>query len=200
MPPRIADWLIRLFAPAEQGEAIAGDLIEEFSQLVQSSGIDAARRWYWREAIRTAVHLAAAAISTAPWKTAAAVAAGVLLSRYLGTVPEKALLAVMDRYQVYENHFEAYRFFSYDGLLICHVLTMAVVGCLVALAAKGREMVSTLTLALVQTTLVLVGFFVVIARTGHWGGMPLAWMLSFPAAVVAGGVIVRTRRMKVQGA
>jgi hypothetical protein len=199
MTLRIASWLVSLFAPAEKAEAIVGDMLEEFSRLAESSGIAAARRWYWRESIRTAAHLAAAAISAAPWLTAAAVVGGFLLIRYIGTVPEKVLLAVLDKYQVFENHFDAYRFLSYYGLLICHLVTMALIGWLVAMAAKGREMISTLTLAFVQTALALFGFFVVTTRTGHWGGMPLAWMLSFPAAVVAGGVIVRTRRVRFQG-
>ena len=188
MSPRIASWLVYLFAPGEQAEAIVGDMIEE--------GVRDARSqwWYWREAVRTSVHLAAAAISSAPWLTAAAVVGGFLLIRYTGTVPEKTLVAVLDRYQVYENHFDAYRFLTYYGLLICHVLTMAMIGCVVALVARGREMVSTLTLAFVQTFLALLGFFVVLARTGHWGGMPLGWMLAFPAATVVGGIIVRTRR------
>jgi len=32
-PPRIAVWLISLFAPAEEAESILGDLLEEFSHL-----------------------------------------------------------------------------------------------------------------------------------------------------------------------
>jgi hypothetical protein len=163
MGPHIASWLVYLFAPAEQAEAIVGDMVEEGVRGTRS------RWWYWREAVRTSVHLAAAGISSAPWLTAAAVVGGFLLIRYIGTVPEKTLVAVLDRYNVYKNHFDAYRFLTYDGLLICHVLTMATIGCAVALVAKGREMVSTLTLALVQTFLALLGFFVAIARTGHWG-------------------------------
>jgi hypothetical protein len=196
MNPRIAGWLVYLFAPTEQAEAVIGDMLEEFSRRVEQLGLAAARRWYWREAIRTAVQLGAAGITAAPWWTAAAVVGGFLLIRYVGTVPEKALLAILDRYNVFENHFDAYKFLSYDGLLICHVLTMAIIGCVVAMVAKGREMVSTLTLAFIQTVLALLGFFVVLARTGRWCGMPLAWMLAFPAAVIAGGVFVRTRRMK----
>jgi len=191
MTPRIASWLVYLFAPAEQAEAIVGDMLEEFSNRAERSGVAAARRWYWREAVRTTVHLAAAGISSAPWLTAAAVVGGFLLIRYVGTVPEKALLAALYRYQLYDH---AYRFLTYDGLLICHLVTMAMIGCVVGLVAKGREIVSTLTLAFVQTFLALLGFFVVLARTGHWGGMPLAWMLAFPVATVAGGIIVRTRR------
>ncbi len=196
MPPRIATWLVSLFVPVEQLEAITGDMLEEFSRIAASSGPASARRWYWREALRTAMHFAAAGICAAPWSTAAAVLLGFLLVRYFGTVPEKALLSLADRYDVFNNHFDLYRFLSYDGLLICHTLTMLLIGGIVAMTAKGREMIATLTLGFIQTVLALLGFFVVLARTGHWGGMPLAWMIAFPAAVVAGGIAVRTRRTK----
>ena len=107
-------------------------------------------------------------------------------------------MALIDNQQFFDNHFDLYRYLSYYGLLICHVATMLVIGAIVALFAKRRELIATLTLALVQTTLALVGFFVVIAMTGRWGGMPLGWMLAFPAATVAGGIAVRSRRMKLR--
>ncbi len=43
-PPRIASWLVELFASAEQAESILGDLSEEFSDLASRSGIDHACR------------------------------------------------------------------------------------------------------------------------------------------------------------
>ncbi len=192
MPPRFPAWLVALFAPAGQAEAILGDLHEEFVRF--------GRRWYWRHALRTALHLAAAQIAGAPWATAAAALLGYVMIRYLGTVPEKSLLACMDRYQVYENHFEAYRFVAYHGLLICHTLTMALIGATVAALFRGREVTSTTAIAAVQTVLALTGYFVVMSRTGHWGGMPLGWMVAFPAAMMAGGIAVRARRMTLAGA
>ncbi len=36
-PPRVAVWLVGLFAPAEESESITGDLVEEFSQLASRS-------------------------------------------------------------------------------------------------------------------------------------------------------------------
>jgi hypothetical protein len=57
-PPRPAGLLLRLFASDPDFEALAGDLDEEFHQHLRSSGPQAARRWYRREALRTAWALA----------------------------------------------------------------------------------------------------------------------------------------------
>jgi hypothetical protein len=42
-PPRIAVWLISLFALAAEAESILGDLLEEFSVLASKSGMPSAR-------------------------------------------------------------------------------------------------------------------------------------------------------------
>ena len=54
-PPRVVSWFVDLFPPIEQTETIQGDLLEEFSGLVSTSGIDLARRWYWRQSVKTVV-------------------------------------------------------------------------------------------------------------------------------------------------
>ena len=46
-PPRIATWLVNLFAPAEEAASILGDLVEEYSRLASKSGVGVARNWYW---------------------------------------------------------------------------------------------------------------------------------------------------------
>src|SRR5690242_16430020 len=106
MTRRIGSWLVSLFGSAEKAEAITGDMLEEFSQVEARSGIAAARRWYWHQALRTAVHLAAAGISSAPLPTAAAVVGGYLLIRYAGTLPEKGLMALIDNQQFFNNHLD----------------------------------------------------------------------------------------------
>ena len=57
-PPRVAVWFLNLFALEEEGESILGDLLEEFSLLVSKSGIASARRWYWRQTVKTLPQLA----------------------------------------------------------------------------------------------------------------------------------------------
>lgn len=52
-PPRTATWLVNLFTPADAGESILGDLFEEFSHIASNSGVAVARRWYWRQSVKT---------------------------------------------------------------------------------------------------------------------------------------------------
>lgn len=51
-PPKLATLMLRLFASEPDFPQIVGDLSEEFHNHLLTSGPDAARRSYWREAIR----------------------------------------------------------------------------------------------------------------------------------------------------
>ncbi len=51
-PPRLANGLLQLFLGAEDFEIVAGDLEEQFhTDLVPSTGVRAARAWYWRQVV-----------------------------------------------------------------------------------------------------------------------------------------------------
>src|SRR6266849_9531744 len=173
-PPRIAVWLVNLFTPAEEAESILGDLLEEFSHLASKSGVAVARRWYWRQSVKTIAYLGAPGFRVAPWSTTAAIVGGFLLLRFVSGLPEQAIFAVLHRYRVFEHHFNAYVFFATDGIAIGHVIVSMFVGCIVALAAKGREMVAAMTLALVLGAMAGAASLVLLAR-GHDSFPP--WML-----------------------
>lgn len=56
-PPRKTESLLEaLGADADFREAMLGDLAEEFAERVDRDGVFAARRWYYREAMRAAPH------------------------------------------------------------------------------------------------------------------------------------------------
>jgi hypothetical protein len=192
-PPRIAFWLVNLFALPEEAESILGDLLEEFSHLARTSGAAVARRWYWRQAVKTLAHLAGAGFRAAPGSTAAAVVGGLLLLRFVSGLPERAIFAVLHRGRVFDHHFSTYVFFATDGIAIGHVIAAMFVGCMVALAAKGREMVATLTLSLVLGISIGAALLWVVMHRpldGAW----MLWSCADPLAIVVGGAIVRTRR------
>ena len=192
-PPRIAAWLVGLFISDKEAESIPGDLLEEFSQLAAKSGGAVARRWYWRQTLKTVVHLGVTAFKSAPWLTTAAVVGGALLLRLVSGLPDKLLAAVTDRYLVYwSNHFKAYMLLATDGMMIAHFLGSMFVGCMVALAAKGREMVAALTLGLILTALGIAASLVWLSRTGD--GWPLVLQGADTLALLIGGAIVRMRR------
>lgn len=194
-PPFLAAWTVNLFAPAEQTESILGDLQEEFSQVASKSGRGIARRWYWRQSWRTIAHLAGSGLRGAPWSTAAAVLVGFLLLRFAHGLPGKILTVVTDKYLIYwSNHFQAY-LWVLRALPIEYLMGSALVGCIVALAAKGREMVTTMTLGLVLFAMAVVGTLWAVTVTGDpsylWN---LTWQLNDPIAIVMGAMIVRMRR------
>lgn len=194
-PPRFATWLVNLFIRPEE-ESIVGDLFEEFSQLASKSGVAIARGWYWRQSVKTIAHLFGTGLRVAPWSTAAAVVGGFFLSGFVSGLPDKVLSVVTDRYLAFwSTHFQAYMWVL-KGMLLEHLILSMFVGCIVALAAKGREMVATMTLSLVVFGLALPAYFALVAE--HWPmDDALSWMLvqcTGPVAIVVGGVIVRTRR------
>ena len=194
-PPRIATWLVNLFTSGGE-ESIVGDLLEEYTQLASKSGVAIARRWYWRQTVKTIAHLFTNGFRDAPWSTTTAVISGFVLLRLASGLPDQILLAITDRYLAYwSDHFRAYMFWATDGMLVGHLILSMLVGCFVALVAKGREMVATTTLGLVLCMMAGVGDLVLLAQQPM--DDPVAWMLfqcSGPLAIVVGGIFVRARR------
>ena len=52
-PPILARALVAAAAPASDYEMIAGDLYEEYLQIVHADGATAANRWYWSQALHS---------------------------------------------------------------------------------------------------------------------------------------------------
>ena len=56
-PPRAASRILSCFGSRHLPQ-ILGDLMEEFNERAQTTGLAAARRWYWREMLRNIIALA----------------------------------------------------------------------------------------------------------------------------------------------
>jgi len=196
-PPRIATWLVDLFTPDEQAESIPGDLLEEFSQLASKSGVASARRWYWRQSVKTIAHLIATGFRAAPWTILGAVVAGFLLRRFGSALPEHAIELFFDAFPVFaHNHWRVYVFCVTNGFLIGGLLESILIGCIVAAVSKGREMVATITLAALLVALNVVTL-VQVAR--HWPVhlfIPEIVVFIFGNSImtVMGGAVVRNAR------
>jgi hypothetical protein len=52
-PPRLAAALLRRLLTRAEHECVAGDLEEEYRQLVVAGSRYRARRWYWRQTLRS---------------------------------------------------------------------------------------------------------------------------------------------------
>ena len=201
-PPRTATWLVSLFTLAGEAESILGDLLEEFSYLASNSGASFARKWYWRQALKTIAHLIPTAFSVAPWSTTAGVVGGFLTRRLLARLPGRTIFAVLERYQVYQYHFKTYMFFASTGIDIGIFITFLCAGCIVALAAKGTEMAAAMVLSLIFGAMAVVGFVGFLYVVGRPGDLESLWMLTWyfadSLAVVIGAAIIRTRRLNAR--
>jgi hypothetical protein len=199
-PPRLAMWLLTLFALDDAAEHILGDLLEEFTRLASKSGVPFARRWYWRQTLKTVFQLAALAFRTAPWLTTAAVAGGVFLRKLVARRVEPTIFAVLERYQVYQHHFSAYVFFASTGIDIGHLITFLLIGFVVAFVARGREMVATMSLGLFWGALTVVSFPAVVMQSGYGTALSRAMVyFADSLAIVIAGTIVRTHRLGATG-
>jgi hypothetical protein len=208
-PPRVATWFVNLFTPFEQSDAISGDLQEEFSEVASKSGIASARRWYWRQSVKTIAHLYAAAFTAAPWSMAAIVVGGVFLTGYVaghveGRTFDALVTAFLKRYEIvgiYPGRFP-------PGFIPI-VQTVADVelllfGCIVAMAAKGREIATTTILVAIRALLGCIILAWMLERRMHALLMyhrllavssgPLLYLLKQSIIIVAAGIIVRTYR------
>lgn len=195
-PPRLATWLLSLFALDDAAEHILGDLLEEFTRLASKCGLPSARRWYWRQTFKTIVQLALLGFRTAPWLTTAAVAGGFFLRKFAARWVEPPIFAVLEQYHVYENHFSTYVFFASTGIDIGHLITFLLVGFSVAFVAKGREMAATMTLGLIFGAMMAIALPIMATRWGFGIALSrLMWNFADSLAIVIAGTIVRTHRL-----
>jgi hypothetical protein len=201
-PPQVASWLVDLFAPEEQAESITGDLLEEFSDLASKSGVAFARRWYWRQSVRTIVHLMGTGFRFAPWRIAGAVVGGFLLYWFGAGKIEQVVVAVVDfRRQPHVTPYytwpqvQARMFWVKYGVLAGYLLLSFFIGCIVAIAVKGREMVAAITLGLVLWVPQAAWFFAWSAKHGY-AFLPLQLIIALGVSImtVTGGGIVRKSR------
>jgi hypothetical protein len=199
-PPPVAAWLISLFAPSEKAESILGDLLEEFSVLANKSGMPSARKWFWRQTIKTVPRLAGFGFRTAPWMTAAAVVGGFLLRKLVAPLVGSVTFAVLERYQVFfEHHFSAYLFFASTGLDIEHLVTFLLIGFVVAFVAREREMVTTMVLGFIFGAMAVIASVNILIRFGYDASLwRLTWYFSDALAIVFAGAIVRTHRLSAK--
>jgi hypothetical protein len=193
-PHRVASWSVDLFTAIEQTEAIQGDLLEEFSGLVSTSGIDLARRWYWRQSVKTIAHLVGGGLRGAPWRIASVVLRGYLLLSYSSMLSERVIVAVLLLHPIYPNydHKNVVALWMFVPLAIHSgwIIASMLVGCIVAMAIKGKEMVATSALGLVFLIPRSIGAILDRAPSLSMDVFLLSCMASF---VIGGGLVRKIR-------
>lgn len=199
-PPRIASWLLALFATGKEGASISGDLLEEFSTLGLQSGIYSARRWYRRQVFLTVLHLTGGAFRTAPWLIAL-VLAGLWAIGFATRFSGHAIQAFLDAHRYYDLHPDAYLFWLKFPFEAGRAILCVLIGGMVALVAKQREMPAVVSLTLAQILLYLTGAVALVVTGRGW----LQWLLAMMfwnglccLSTLAGGAIVSTRRARFE--
>ena len=196
-PPATAVCLISLFANGERAESILGDLLEEFSLLTSTSGAPFARRWFWRQTLRTLPRLAGQSARNATWLTGVAIIGGFALRKLIGPLIGRMLLAVTEQYQdFFQRHFDAYMFLASTGIDIAHLISLLLIGFVVAFVARRNEMVATIALALIYAAMAVFGSVYVAVKTADGSLLwRLNWYFGDSLAIVIAGAIVRTHRL-----
>jgi hypothetical protein len=83
-PPRVAAWLVELFASTQEADGILGDLAEEFTAHERVEGTRDARRAYWRHARHTMWDLAWSPLGSPGTSGARVTATGLVVAAGIG--------------------------------------------------------------------------------------------------------------------
>ena len=149
-PPRLAVWLVDLFASAHEADVVLGDLSEEFTAIVARQGGRQARRWYWRQCRRTIVHLAVGSFRGKPWRTFGIGVAGLALTWPLRLATRFASEAITARYPVYD-YVSVPLFLGINDLV-----PLFAAGWVMARVVRNRPMTAALSMVLARTVLMAV--------------------------------------------
>ncbi len=202
-PPRLASWLLDLFTPFDQAESIQGDLHEEFSNVVSQHGIRRARHWYWRQTFKSIAHLFAAGFRASPLCISGSVITGFLLLVWSASFPERVEFAIFNWNHMY--HANWYAFVSWmrnTDIVIGHLLSCLLVGSVVAVLAKGKELVAIFTLIPLQLlrAAALLHFARYVTPFPHPEILPtLIFMIEYPIMLLLGAWIIRDARQTKSG-
>lgn len=210
-PPFIPNHLVRLFACGQNAEAIAGDLAEEFAELVSRVGLGRARLWYWRQSVKTVANLMLATFQVAPWVMATIVVGGFLLLGFamridwidsppsLHLPARAAVMAVGGWHRRGAMVSPDYPWLLDSASLAGRLIVAMFVGCIAALIAKRREMIATTALCFLCATLCSIELPLWLAKFATSHAYPPLWFaaisnFAYPPALVLGGMIVRMVR------
>ena len=207
-PPRVASWLVEVFAPMECAEGVLGDLEEEFAGRLHQSGYRAARHWYWRQALRTTVHLFWGLIRTAPWSTTAQVLASLVVGLLLYTMMTRWVARLVSNLPIYDYDTSIWSWRAAD--FIRFIALPIALGWSIAAFARGREMIITTLVVCLVVGMMLLPLVAADVRLHVSGPAPRMRLFSllthvleifltqsvFPLGVVIGGMVRRLQQLR----
>lgn len=206
-PPRAAVWLVELFAPIESAEGVLGDLEEEFAGRLTRSGHRASRRWYWRHALRTTVHLVWGAGRAAPWSTTAQVLASFVVASLLYGVMSVWIARLVSSLPIYDYNASVWSWRA--AAVVRFVVVPLALGWSIAFVARGREMVITTLVASLLVAILFWNLTIIahnlVSRFGltftlvHTPRVVLEILqkgTTYPLGLVIGGMLCRLQRVR----
>jgi hypothetical protein len=197
-PPRTAELLLEsLGASPRLREPLLGDLTEEFAVRAERDGVDAARRWYHREALRAAPHLLWDAIGSLRgrevWRIAGIVFASYCFAAMLAFVASMMAGAVMQTFGIAAGRFSnPSDWLFYLGFVLGAACTTTG-GAIAAWLDTRTPLVSALALGVAWS----IASFV--SLTMGQSGAPGWFRFVAPLAIVAGtmvGGVLRVRALR----
>ncbi|SRR5882762_5205004 len=202
--PRIAVWLVGLFIVEEQTGMQPQILEERFSDMASGCGTGRASRWYWSQSVKTIAGLAGRGFRTAPWLIVITTLSGALLLQFVTGNLQRVIMEFISLLNHYvtsnydSKHVASRIFWMYYTVFVGSLLLSLIIGSFVAMVAKRREMIATMTLSFVSLIMTVTTFWTLVAR--HAPVDPVLFprimvkQLSASFLIVIGGIIVRELR------
>lgn len=198
-PPSIERLLTSLGAEPRYREAVLGDLAEEFAIRVEEQGVRVARRWYRREALRTAPHLLASWLRhlTAPdvVRLCVAVTVGGVAHLLLSlAIPAAIVMSLGVRPDSFGIIAAAWRdvlsetvVLKWTGILLLRALPL-VAGFIAASVNPRARVPAALTLMVIDSVMIGYDYAVATHSAPHPIAVALMLLLSL-AMIVLGGAL-----------
>lgn len=199
-PPRTAELVLEsLGASAQFRDPLLGDLAEGFAHRVEREGVGPARRWYYREALRTAPHMLREGLGQLHTRDVRHIA-GVVFAAYclvlmLGFLASMVAGAILATWDIAPTRFARHDDpFFYLGYALGFALTM-LGGVIAAWLDERTPLLSALALGTMWAGLGIASMALV-------NGADIGWMrviapLTTVAGATLGGVLrIRTAQKK----
>jgi hypothetical protein len=189
-PPHGAVAILNFFACEPDFANIVGDLSEEFELRASAHGHPAAKRWYWREALRNAMVLGKRELLRSPGK----ILAVSLLTSLLTVVSITLFPLVMVRSVVGWIPHAFWPWYQAVWPILVFML-YAGSGAVASLFVRTRELALVVSFASVVSTLyIILVLYILNHRGAVYESMPLAWLLTIVAYSI-GCFWIRWRRL-----
>ena len=192
-PPVVAVWMLRLFAPEESADFVAGDLLEEFGEIAAGRGLRAARWWYWSQTVKSCLALLGREFRTAPWSTVGMGAGGLLLLALVKMISDWAVGMVLLAWAegIYARVGASAFWAAYHFAILGGAEPM-MVGWLAAVVGRRRGMLVPVAMSLLAAV-AIVRFYMRGPR-----GVPIGfgYLDAVPIGILLGGVLGRISRAR----